>query len=287
VSVTAIVLAALLVAAMLAVGTTVETRQVRRLLRRPAPVAVALAVNVVLVPGLALWLLWLSDVDGPVAVGVMVAAAAPGGASGALLAHHARGTAALSVSLQALLAAAGVPALPVWLALAASVLAIAAPGLPVGGAAALVLGGLCAQLVPLGVGMWLRASHPAAAERVHAVARRAADVLLSGIVVWSFAANADRLAEVPAAGYAVIAAVVAVSVATYAAPGLGGPPDRSAVAMVTAVRNLSLALFVAGFAADADRVILTVLVYGLLMYAAAAVAVWPMRRRVRGPAAAR
>jgi bile acid:Na+ symporter, BASS family len=77
-----------------------------------------------------------------------------------------------------------------------------------------------------------------------------------------------------------MAVAVAASLATYAVPRLGGPPERAAVAMITTVRNLTLALFVAAFSTDADRVILTVLVYGLLMYLAAAIAVRPMTRQV-------
>jgi hypothetical protein len=44
----------------------------------------------------------------------------------------------------------------------------------------------CRQLVPFTVGMWLRARHPEAAGRVQVLARRIADALLAGIVVWSF-----------------------------------------------------------------------------------------------------
>jgi BASS family bile acid:Na+ symporter len=158
---------------------------------------------------------------------------------------------------------------------------LAAPTLPVGGAAALVLAGLVGQLAPLAVGMWLRARRPGLAVRVHAVARRLADVLLAGVVVGSLAANVDRLADVPAAAYAVMVVTVAGSLVAYAGPGLGGPGERSAVAMVTTVRNLSLALFVAAFSTDADRVVLIVLTYGLVMYLAAAAAAGPMRRRAR------
>ncbi|GAB1688632.1 hypothetical protein KRM28CT15_04350 [Krasilnikovia sp. M28-CT-15] len=98
------VLAALLVAAMLAVGTTVEGSGLARVLRRPVPVAVAVAANALVMPGLAVLLLAVFDVSGPGVVGVVLAAAAPGGGSAALLAHHARADAALAVRLQAVLA---------------------------------------------------------------------------------------------------------------------------------------------------------------------------------------
>ncbi|RZU53323.1 BASS family bile acid:Na+ symporter [Krasilnikovia cinnamomea] len=284
-SLTSVVLAALLIAAMLAVGTTVDLAGLARVLRRPAPVAVAVAANALVMPGLAVLLLAVFDVSGPGVVGVVLAAAAPGGGSGALLAHHARADAALAVSLQAVLAVAGLVILPAWLTVAEVRWEIGLAALPTVDAVLLVAGSLVGQLVPLGVGMWLRARRPQLAVRVHAVARRIADVLLAGIVLWSLLANAHRLGEVPLVVYAVIAAVVAVGLATYASPGLGAASGRGAVAMTTTVRNLSLALFVAAFAPDPGRVILTVLAYGLVMYAAAVAAIGPMRRAAARPAA--
>ncbi|OJF12170.1 hypothetical protein [Couchioplanes caeruleus] len=279
-NVTAVVLAGLLVAAMLAVGTTVDLAGLRRVLRQPAPVVVAVSANAVVMPGLALLLLGAVDVSGPAAIGVLLAAAAPGGGSGALLAHHARADAASAVSLQAVLALAGLVILPFWLTIAEAHLHLGLAALPTGGAVLLVVGSLAGQVVPLAVGMWLRERRPALAARVHAVARRTADVLLAGIVLWSLVANLHRLGDVPPAAYAVIAVVVAAGLVTYASPGLGGAAGRGAVAMTTTVRNLFLALFVAAFAPDAAQVILTVLAYGLVMYVAAVAAIAPMRRAV-------
>ncbi|MBG0823140.1 hypothetical protein HS048_20610 [Planomonospora sp. ID91781] len=56
-----------------------------------------------------------------------------------------------------------------------------------------------------------------------------------------------------------------------------GPAARRAVAMTTTVRNLSLALLVAGLSRDAARVSVTVLAYGLVMYAACGLALVAFR----------
>lgn len=63
-----------------------------------------------------------------------------------------------------------------------------------------------------------------------------------------------------------------------AAPGGGTLAARRAVAMTTTIRNLSLALLVAGLSADAAAVGLTVLAYGLVMYAVSGLALIPLRR---------
>jgi bile acid:Na+ symporter, BASS family len=280
-----VLLAALLVAAMLAVGTTVEVAGLRRVLRQPAAVAVALTANAVVVPGSAVAMLAVLDVSGPAAVGVLLAAAAPGGGSGALLADHARADTALAVSVQVLLAVAGLVILPVWLAVGQAPLNLGIAALPTSGAVLLVVGGVVGQTAPLVLGMWLRATRPAVAARVHGVARRTADALLAGIVLVSLAANIHRLGDVPTAVYGVIAVVVAVGLAAGTSPGLGGAAGRGAVAMTTTVRNLSLALFVATFTPESGHVILTVLAYGLVMYVAAVAAI-PVLRRGAAPTAA-
>jgi BASS family bile acid:Na+ symporter len=251
--------AVLLVASMLAVGTAATVEDFRALVRRRGLVMVAIAANVIVLPGLAVGLAGAAGLAPEVALGVVVAAAAPGGGTGALLTLHARGDLAVSTGLQVLLAPLGLVAVPVWAA------AVGQTVVPAGGLGLLVVGGgLLGQLAPLAAGMWLRRSRPRAAERVHPVARRAADVLLAGLVLYFVITGVGRLPEVGWAGVAVIAVLVAVSVTPIVLRRLGPGPQRRAVAMTTGVRNLTLGLFFA--AAASPTVVLAVLAYGLLMY---------------------
>jgi BASS family bile acid:Na+ symporter len=124
--------------------------------------------------------------------------------------------------------------------------------------------------------MWLRHRRPVTAQRVHQLARRVADVVLAALVV-SFAVTAGRrLPELGWAPVAVAALLVAVCLASVAVPAWGHHAARRAVAMTTAVRNLSLALFVA--APAGELVAVTLLAYGLVMYLLSVpVAVWLAR----------
>jgi BASS family bile acid:Na+ symporter len=251
--------AVLLVASMLAVGTAATVGDFRALVRRRGLVMLAVAANVIVLPGLAVALVTTAGLGPEVALGVVLAAAAPGGGTGALLTLHARGDLAVSTGLQVLLGPLGLVAVPVWAA------AVGQGVVPAGGVGLLVVGGgLLGQVVPLAVGMWLRRSRPQMAERVHPVARRVADVLLGGLVVYFLVTGVGRLPQVGWAGVAVIAVLVAVSMTPVALRWPGSVPQRRAVAMTTGVRNLTLALFFA--AAATPAVVLTVLAYGLLMY---------------------
>lgn len=269
-------LVVLLLATMLTVGTSLTLSGFAALLRRPLALTAAVLVNVVAVPAIAVLLVGLLRLDGAIAYGVILAAAAPSGGTGVLLTYHARGDLALGVSLQGALPVLGLLAVPAW--------SLAAPyeGAPVAGDAGLqVVAMLLAQLIPLAAGMWLRARSPGTAERVQKVSRRVADVLLVTSTLSILATTADRLTGIPASGWAAFALLTLLNLAAYAAPGLHSPAARRAAAMTTIIRNLSLALLVAGLSADAALVILTVLAYGLMMYAVAGLALAPLRRTAR------
>ncbi|GIE36655.1 hypothetical protein Ait01nite_097000 [Actinoplanes italicus] len=253
------VVAVLLVASMLAVGTAATVDDFRTLVRRRGLVMLAVAANVVVLPGLAVALVTTVGLGPEVALGVVLAAAAPGGGTGALLTLHARGDLAVSTGLQVLLGPLGLVAGPVWAT------AVGQSVVPAGGVGLLVVGGgLLGQVVPLAVGMWLRRARPQVAQRVHPVARRVADVLLAGLVVYFLVTGVGRLPQVGWAGVAVIAVLVAVSMTPVALRWPASVPQRRALAMTTGVRNLTLALFFA--AAATPTVVLTVLAYGLIMY---------------------
>ncbi len=243
---------------MTAVGTAVTVTDFRALARRRLVLGVAVVVNVLVVPGLAVAACAVADVAASATVGIVLAAAAPGGGTGALLTLHARGDLAVSAALQAALAPLGLASVPLWARLSGHDV------VPSGWAGAgLVLGALAGQVAPLAVGMWLRYRDRKRADRVHRVARRVADVLLVALVVY-FAVTAGG--QLPSLGWqpiVVIAFLVLVCLSVTAIP-LGRTPERRAVGMTTAVRNLSLALFFA--TSVGDTVVVALLAYGLLMY---------------------
>jgi BASS family bile acid:Na+ symporter len=269
--VSTVVVAVLLVASMLAVGTAASVQDFRALRARRVLVAIAVAVNVIVLPGLAVMLVTAAGLRPEVALGVLLAAAAPGGGTGALLTLHARGDLAVSAALQVILAPVGLLSVPVWAAVAGqSVIPAGASGL------VLVSGGLLGQVLPLAVGMWLRRSRPGTAVRVHRLARRVADVLLAGLVLYFVTTGVNRLPQVGWAGVAVIAVLVGASLVPLALAGLSTGAERRAVAMTTGVRNLTLGLFFA--AAMAPTVTLTLLAYGLFMYGMCVPVAWALGR---------
>jgi BASS family bile acid:Na+ symporter len=269
--VSTVAVAALLVASMLAIGTALTTGDFRTLARRPAVFAGAVAVNVIVVPGLAVALTRLADLGPEAALGIVLAAAAPGGGTGALLTLHARGDLAVSAALQGVHAPLGLISVPVWVTVGGHDV------LPAGAGGLLLIGvALAGQLAPLATGMWLLRRRPDVAQRVHRAARRTADVLLAGLVAYFVVTGAGRLPRLGWGTVAVIAVLVAACLALVLLPWPGPAGAGRAVAMTTTVRNLSLALFLAS--AASATVVLTLLAYGLLMYGLALPVAWRLAR---------
>lgn len=248
----------LLVSGMLAMGTSTGLRELAALSRRPAPLAVAVLVNLVAVPAAALVLLRTLDLDPTASLALMVVAAAPGGGTGALLSLHVHGDRAHAVALQVVLAAASLVSAPLWL------------HLYVGSDATIRLGPLVAALVvfqwlPLGVGLTLSSRRPDLAAGLHPRARRFADLMLATLIVVLVITSGSDLHRNGSDALLGIGLVLGLTVLGGAA-SLGDGAVRRATAMTTLVRNLSLALAAVAFVDDADAAALLVLTYGLAMY---------------------
>jgi bile acid:Na+ symporter, BASS family len=262
------VVAALLVAGMLALGTALDPAVLRDRLRSPGGLLVVLGVNLVAVPASGLLLAGLLPLEPAVATGLVLAAASPGGGTGALLALHARGDVPTGVVLQVVLAGASLLVTPLWVRASAGADVDVAP---------LVVGLLGLQVLPLLLGAALRATRPAAAAALHPLARRTADLTLALLVVGLLVAEGDQLPRIGGGALAAMALLVVVTLATGLLP-VGDGPVRRAAAMTTAVRNLSLALLAATYVPDPALTSLAVLAYGLVMYVLAAAAVVLLRR---------
>ena len=264
-----VLVAVLLVAGMVALGTALDVGLLRARLRHPGGLVVVLAVNLLVVPAVGVALAAAADLAPPVALGLVLAAAAPGGGTGALLALHARGDVPTGVVLQVLLAGSSLLVTPLWVAAYAG-----GSELSVG---PLVVGLLAFQLAPLAAAALLRARRPGAAARLHPLARRVADVSLVVLVVGLLLTEGGELGRIGAQALGLMAVLVLLTLATVLLP-VGDAAVRRAAGMTTAVRNLSLALLAASYAADPAVTSLSVLAYGLVMYLLSAAAVLLLRR---------
>lgn len=255
-------IAILVVVMMVAIGLRTQPAEFVEVGRRPGALLMMVVVNVVVVPAIVLGLTTALALPGEVTVGLLICAAAPGGPTGPLFAGQARGHLATAVTAMVTLSMLSVITAPVALALTLGVSstidasAIGALVWPMIG----TLGGF--QLLPLVAGMGLRRVRPQLAERLATPMTKIANVLLLVVIVGLLVTKGRVLADVGVIAIVLAAAIVPVCMALgLAIPGPSG--QRRSFAMVTGVRNISLALLLGAAYFPAPLTDATILTFGL------------------------
>jgi BASS family bile acid:Na+ symporter len=252
---------------MFAVGITLVPADFTRLIARPKAVIAGLLGQVIVLPAAA-WALAIAwRLPPEMAAGLMIVAASPGGASSALIAHLARGSAALSVTLTVLTSLAALVTMPLVVQ--------AGVGLFLGQQAptqfsvlGIVRGVFVIATVPVAVGMVLRAWRPALVARIERPLSRVATLLFVAIVIATFVGQrGPLLANLPTVGPAAATLNVFMMAAGI---GLGrlfavGRRDALAIAADCGLHNAALGIFVAMTVFQAPVLAVPSVVYALLM----------------------
>ena len=273
-----IVVTALVVVMMIAVGLRSDPRDFRAAvgLRQLLWLFV---LNLVVVPGLAVVALTQAELPQAVAVGVLLCAASPGGPTGPLFAMQARGDVAAAVVALIALAGVSVVTAPLtisWaLGLSTAVDASALIGPMIGTLVA-------AELLPLVVGMALRRWRRALAERLADPMNKAANLLLLAVLLGLLATKGGVLFEIGALGVGLSILLVLLNLGVGAL-ATREAPQRRAYVMVTAVRNLSLALLISAAYFPDPRTDGAILTFGLFTMVLPFAAALLLKRR--GPTA--
>ena len=103
---------------MFGLGLTLTVTDFKRVLKYPKATAVALACQLVVLPAVCFGLVLAFDLQGALAVGMMLLVAAPGGITANLLSHLAGGDVALNITLTAINSMLSAFTLPVVVGLA-------------------------------------------------------------------------------------------------------------------------------------------------------------------------
>jgi BASS family bile acid:Na+ symporter len=106
-------LPAVLVIIMLGLGMSLKLSDFRSVVEQPRTVLIGLFCQIVILPVLCFGLAYASNLPPAIAVGMMLLAASPGGTSGAVFTHLARGDVALSIALTAVTSALSIVTVPV------------------------------------------------------------------------------------------------------------------------------------------------------------------------------
>lgn len=256
---------------MFGLGLDLTPADFRRIGRHPKAVAVALVCQVVVLPAVCFGLVLAFDLDPLLAVGMLLLAASPGGTTANLFSHLFRGDVALNISLTAINSILALVTLPL-------ITNAAIDHFDQGDSVSLPFGEVvqvfAIVLVPVGIGMAVRAARPPFARRMDRPVRIGSAVILAllvlGILIDQRESVTDYLAEV-----GVVAALFCATslVVGYVVPRALGVRDDQAIAssMEIGVHNGTLAIFVAVEVLDSTEASVPAAVYSIVMFVLATV----------------
>lgn len=279
-----IVLPIALAVIMLTLGLSLTAADFRRVIKQPRGVAVGMLNLALISPLLAFAIAELYGLEPILAVGLVLLGASPGGTMANLLTHLARGDTALSITMTAISSLAAVITVPLFLELSTE--HFGATGIDDDvDMLGVVVRVLVITVIPLAVGMYLRARHTQRVLEIQDTARKVALgvflVVVAGVVVAENDLLLDNLGVVVPAAITLNLAAMAIS---FTIARLVRLDDRqsTAIAIELGVHNSTLAIAVG--ATIATALTIPAAIYATFMFISAGLFARLMYRR-NGPRA--
>jgi BASS family bile acid:Na+ symporter len=252
---------------MLGLGMTLHPADFRRILSQPKAVLIGLGVQMLLLTAICFGLCLLLQLPPELAVGMMLLAAAPGGASANIYSHLAGGDVALNITLTAVNSLLCLLSLPLIVGFSLAYFMAADQAVPPPFAKIIEVGVII--LLPVAIGMGIRRTWPQWSDRVEKPLRVFSVLLLALLVALTMIQQWQLLAEYAAIiGLACVLFNVLSLLIGYAVPLALKLPRRQAIAiaMEIGIHNGTLALFVAFTVLDNSVLAVPASFYSISMF---------------------
>lgn len=178
----AVFLAGALIVIMIGMGLSLTIDDFKRVFKMPKAVLVGFLNQIILLPIIAYGLCIAFGVDSTIAIGVMILAACPGGATSNLLSHLGKADTALSVTLTAINSVITIITIP--LIISFSLATFLGENTTVDAPLGTLIGSLFVIiLIPLTIGMLIRKYRPQLADRMDRPVRIAGVVLIIIVIL--------------------------------------------------------------------------------------------------------
>ncbi|MEO5665420.1 MAG: bile acid:sodium symporter family protein [Nocardioides sp.] len=259
---------------MFGLGLDLTPADFRRVGKHPRAVLVALVCQLIVLPAICFGIVVLFDLPPFLGIGLLLLSASPGGTTANLFSHLFRGDVALNITLTAINSIIAIATLPVITNLAINYFDqsdnVTMPLAEVVKVFALIL-------IPVGIGMLVRAKSPGFAQRMDKPVRIASAIILAVLVLGILAGEKDNVGEYLAeVGLAAVLFCSISLVIGFLVPRAFGVVESQAIAssFEIGVHNATLAIFVAENVLKEAEIAVPAAVYGLLMFPLAAL--WGM-----------
>jgi len=274
---------------MLGLGLSLTFADFKRVVVYPRAVVVGLVCQMGILPVVCFFIAKWFGLSPELAVGLMLLAASPGGATANLFSHLARGDVALNITLTAVNGALSLVTLPFIVNFALVSFMGEGGALPmqfgkVAQVFAIVLG-------PVSIGMLIRARREALSRRLDKPVRLLSAVFLLLVIAASvYSERANIVGFFQQVGLAALVFNLISMLVGFVVPRIAGVPERQAVAigMEIGIHNGTLAITIAGSATLLNNSTMTIppAIYSLIMFfTAAAFSAFASRRLKNAQAA--
>lgn len=238
-------LPAALAVIMLGLGLTLTVSDFLRVLKYPRAVTVALLCQMLLLPLACAGIAQVYGLAPAFAVGLMLLAASPGGASANLYSHLAQGDVALNITLTAINSVLAIVMLPIIVNL--SLVYFYGEGRVLPLQLGKILQVFAIVLVPVPAGMVLRRRSPRLADRMEQPVKIASVLFLVSVILVAIATQWQMAARMGPVIWAALTFNLLSLAVGYLAPRLVGVGERqaTAISMEIGIHNGTLAIAIA------------------------------------------
>lgn len=267
---------------MLSLGLSLTVADFRRVVVFPRPVVVALICQMIALPLICFIVVKLFGLDGELAVGMMLLAAAPAGVTANVLSHVFDGEVALNVTLTAINSFLSMFSLPLIVGFALHHFMHDGAEIDIGFGKVLQV--FMIVLGPVALGMLLRGFMPKFAERVQRPVKILAGLFLVLVAILAISADWDNFVHYfPVLGAAVLSLNIACLAMGYYIPLAARLDRRQAVAigMEIGIQNgtLAIAIAMSPLMLGSATMAAPASMYGIMMIFTAAAFGWLVTRR--------
>jgi bile acid:Na+ symporter, BASS family len=266
---------------MLGLGLSLTVADFTRVVRFPKAIIVGLTIQMVVLTSVCFVITILFKLPPELAVGMMLLAAAPGGATANIYSHLAHGDVALNITLTAINSLLSLFALPFIVSFSLQYFMGADQYVPPPFKKIIEVGLII--LVPVVIGMVVRHRFTTFADKAEKPIRIFSVLLLVGLVIVSLGQQWEVLAKYAAqVGLACVVFNVVSMAIGYRVPLALKLPEQQAIAiaMEIGIHNGTLAIFIALTILNNGTMSIPAAIYSLVMFVTASLfALWLMRRR--------
>jgi BASS family bile acid:Na+ symporter len=258
---------------MLGLGLSLQLADFKRVIKYPRAVGIGLICQMLVLPFACLGIAHLFALPPVLAVGLMLLAASPGGATANLFSHLAKGDVALNITLTAVNSVLSLVTLPLIVNASLDHFMGAEKSIPL--QFGKVISVVAVVLVPVGIGMIVRAKKPLTADRMDRPVRILSALFLVFVIVASIIKERAHIGEYfQEVGLAALAFNLTSMGIGYIVPRLARVAPRQAVAigMEIGIHNGTLAITIASSSAllDNSAMAIPAAIYSLIMFFTAA-----------------